>query len=74
MNNDPWADSFQVIAREDGLWLDGTEPLVALPGGAYRVGAEAWGCERVRFEAPLDGRPRRLIFSGVDHLRMADEI
>jgi D-alanyl-D-alanine carboxypeptidase len=73
VNNDPWADSFQVVARPDGLWLDGTEPLVALPDGAYRVGKEVWGCERVRFEAPLDGRPQRLIFSGLDHMRMAEE-
>ena len=74
VNNDPWADDFQLIAREDGLWLDGVEPLVALPGGAYRVGKEPWDCERVRFEAPLEGRPQRLIFSGVDHTRMAEEV
>jgi CubicO group peptidase (beta-lactamase class C family) len=73
VNNDPWADSFQVVARPDGLWIDGVEPLIALPDGSYRVGQEAWGCERVWFEAPLDGRPQRMIFSGVDHLRMADE-
>ena len=74
VNNDPWADDFQVIAREDGLWLDGVEPLVLLSDGAYRVGKADWGCERVRFEAPLDGRPQRLIFSGVDHTRMAQEV
>jgi CubicO group peptidase (beta-lactamase class C family) len=74
VNNDPWADSFQVVARPDGLWLDGVEPLTPLADGLYRVGKAAWGCERVQFEAPLDGRPQRLIFSGVDHMRMANEI
>ena len=73
VNNDPWAGNMQVIAREDGLWIDGVQPLVALPDGGYRLGKEIWGCERLHFEAPLDERPQRLVFSGVDHTRMAEE-
>ncbi len=74
VNNDPWSGSMRVIAREDGLFIEGVQPLVLLPDRSYRVGDDDKGCERVRFEAPLDGRPQRMIFSGVDHTRMADEI
>jgi len=74
VNNDPWSGSLHVIARSDGLYADGVDLLVALPDGAYRVGKDATGCERLRFEALLDGRPQRLVVSGVDHVRMADDI
>jgi len=74
VDNDPWAGSVHVIARADGLYVDGVDLLVALPDGSYRVGKDPAGCERVRFEALLDGRPQRLVVSGVDHLRMADDI
>ena len=74
MNNDPWAGNFRIFARADGLWVDGADPLVALPDGGYRVDKEAWGCERIRFEALVEGRPQRAIASGVDHTRMADNI
>jgi hypothetical protein len=74
VNNDPWTGSFRVIARADGLYLDGVDPLIPLPDGSYRVGKDVAGCERVRFEAPLDGRPQRLVVSGVDHTRMADDV
>jgi hypothetical protein len=73
-NNDPWAEGFAVFARGHQLWLDGTRPLIPLPDGAYRVGAGPAGCERVRFEAPLNGRPQRAFFSGVAHDRDSTDI
>jgi CubicO group peptidase (beta-lactamase class C family) len=73
-NNDPWVGGARVFARASGLWADGVEPLVPLPDGSYRVGAEPWGCERVRFEAVMDGRPRRAVVSGHDLLRMSDAL
>ena len=72
VNNDPWAGNFRIIARENGLWLDGTEPLTLLPDGSYRVGKDNWGCERLRFDAPIDGRPQRAVRSGVDYVRLVE--
>lgn len=73
-NNDPWAGNYLVFARGRELWLNGTKPLVALADGSYRVGTDPNGCERVRFEAMLNGKAQRLIFSGVDHERDTTEI
>ena len=73
-NSDPWVGSLHVIARPDGLYADGTDLLVELPDGSYRVGKDTGGCERVWFEKPVDGRPQRLVVSGYDHLRIADDI
>jgi CubicO group peptidase (beta-lactamase class C family) len=66
----PWIGMMEVVARPDGLWLGGTTPLVALPDGSFRVGADAWGPERVRFDLDMDGRPQRMNFSGADLLRV----
>jgi hypothetical protein len=69
-SDDPWGPGLnRVTARGDVLVLDGEEPLVPLPGGDYRVGEDASGCERVRFEAPLNGQMQRLVVSGADTLR-----
>lgn len=66
----PWVGMMEVVARPDGLWLSGTTPLIALPDGSYRVGADEWGPERVRFDLEIDGRPQRMNFSGADLLRV----
>ncbi|HMA51177.1 MAG TPA: serine hydrolase domain-containing protein [Magnetospirillaceae bacterium] len=66
----PWVGMMEVVARPDGLWLGGTTPLVALPDGSFRVGADAWGPERVRFDLEIDGRPQRMTLSGADMLRV----
>jgi CubicO group peptidase (beta-lactamase class C family) len=72
-SDDPWGPGLnRVTAQGDILVLNGQEPLVPLPGGDYRVGAEAWGCERVRFEAPVGGQMQRLVVSGADTLRTGE--
>jgi hypothetical protein len=57
------------MAQGEALFLDDVTPLVALPGGIFRVGEKDWSPERLRFDAVLDGRPQRAILSGVDHVR-----
>ncbi len=69
VNNDPWAGSFWIFARPDGLWIDGVEPLTPLGDGSYRIGKEPYGCERIGFDAALGGRSQRAILSGRDHWR-----
>jgi len=66
----PWVGMAEVVARSDGLWLGGTTPLVPLPDGSFRVGADGWGPERVRFDLEIGGRPQRMNFSGADLLRV----
>jgi D-alanyl-D-alanine carboxypeptidase len=68
-SDDPWAGSFRVTAQGEALFVDDITPLVALPGGGFRIGEKAWSPERLRFEALLDGRPQRAVHSGVDHIR-----
>jgi CubicO group peptidase (beta-lactamase class C family) len=73
-NDDPWLGTFRITARSDGLMLDGGGPLVPLPDGAYRVGSDPAGCERIRFDADVNGQAQRLNFSGVDFWRKPDPL
>jgi CubicO group peptidase (beta-lactamase class C family) len=68
-NDDPWRGGFRITAQGHNLVLEGTTPLVARPDGTWRVGAEAWSPERLRFDAVLHGRPQRANVSGVDYVR-----
>jgi hypothetical protein len=46
-------------------WPDGdTVPLVPLPGGGFRFGADPASPERAAFEAEVEGRPLRVVLSG----------
>ena len=69
VSDDPWVGSFRVTAQGPALFVDDTAPLVRLPSGGFRVGDKDWSPERVRFDAPIDGRPQRAIASGADHVR-----
>ena len=69
VSDDPWRGGFQVTAQGETLFLDGVTPLVLLSDGGFRAGDKVWSPERVRFEAPLGGRPQRAVVSGVDYLR-----
>jgi CubicO group peptidase (beta-lactamase class C family) len=66
----PWIGMMEIVARPDGLWLGGTTPLVPLEDGSFRVGTDEWSPERVRFDSEIDGVPQRMLFSGVDLLRV----
>jgi CubicO group peptidase (beta-lactamase class C family) len=73
-NDDAWRGVFRIAARPDGLYFDGVTPLVPVGDGSYRIGPDPAGCERVRFDALLNGRATRMNFSGVDYLRRHDEV
>jgi CubicO group peptidase (beta-lactamase class C family) len=74
-NNDPWTPGLtRVIARADGLFIDGVEPLIALPDGSYRAGEAPEGCERARFDGPLNGKLQRLTLSGIDTVRTGEAL
>ncbi len=67
-----WGGVTRIVARADGLWMDGITPLTHLPDGSWRVGADDWSPERVWFDGAIDGRPQRISLSGTDALRRAD--
>jgi len=69
VSDDPWRGTFHVTAEGPRLFLDGLTPLTPLPGGGFRAGEEDWSPERLAFDAPVEGRPSRAIYSGVDFLR-----
>ena len=72
-NDAPWSPGVtRVVARADGLSLDGVTPLVQLPDGSWRIGADEASPERLRFDAVLNGRAQRLNFSGVDLVRTGE--
>lgn len=72
-NDAPWSPGVtRVVARADGLSLDGVMPLVRLPDGSWRIGPEEGSPERLRFDAVLNGRAQRLNFSGVDLVRTGE--
>lgn len=74
LNNDPWRGAVRVIARPDGLWLDGVTPLIHVQGHDFREGEAVWSAERAVFDSMFDGRFLRLNRSGVDYLRVPDDL
>ena len=65
----PWTPHLRVVPAAGGTlaleWPDGgTEPLVPLPDGRFRVGDDPDTPERATFEAEVDGRPARVVVSG----------
>lgn len=68
-NDDRWLSPNYVVARDGRLWLNNSDPLTLLPDGSYRIGAEEWSAERVRFDGVINGRPTRMIVSGVPYVR-----
>jgi hypothetical protein len=69
VNDDRWSGNMTVVARDGGLWLYNAEPLTRLADGAWRVGAEEWSPERVRFDSYVNGRPERMLLSGAPYVR-----
>lgn len=68
-SDDPWHGTIRIWSRGDQLVVDGADPLVRLGDGSWRLGEKDWSPERIRFEAPIDGKPSRAVVSGVDHVR-----
>ncbi len=77
--HNPWIPFFRVVVRRGELWLifpagepDGFEeeqPLVPLGDGAFRVGEDEAGPERIRFDAVVEGRALRATLSGAAYWR-----
>ncbi|MEQ1930901.1 MAG: serine hydrolase domain-containing protein, partial [Parvularculaceae bacterium] len=67
-NDDRWAGPLYVYARSGKIWIGNAEPLTKLPNGEWRPGEE-WSPERFRFDGFINGRPQRLLFSGVPFVR-----
>jgi hypothetical protein len=69
----PWLSNFRVVQRNGALvWIlpgGWEEPLAPLGDGTFRIGAEAWSPERIRFDAVVDGRALRANRSGCDFYR-----
>lgn len=68
-NDNPWEGKVYVYARAGGLWLNNIEPLTALGGGLWRIGADDWSPERARFTAMHGGRPMQMVISGTSFVR-----
>jgi CubicO group peptidase (beta-lactamase class C family) len=69
----PWLTNFRVVQRNGALvWIlpgGWEEPLAPLGDGTFRIGAEDWSPERLRFDAVVDGRALRANRSGCDYYR-----
>jgi hypothetical protein len=67
-NDSPWFGSTRIFVRKGKLTADGA-PLTPLGAGIFRVGAEDWSPERLRFGPVVRERAIRMIFSGVEFHR-----
>ncbi|MGD9968432.1 MAG: serine hydrolase domain-containing protein [Hyphomonadaceae bacterium] len=68
-SDDKWWGPLWIIARSGKLWLNNAEPLTLLDDGSFRVGAEDWSPERIRFRGFVGGRPTGLSLSGAPFVR-----
>jgi CubicO group peptidase (beta-lactamase class C family) len=63
--------NFVVLARGTTLIAEGAGEIVRRPGGFWSPKEDAGGVTRVWFDAPVNGRPSRLIFCGMDFIRIS---
>lgn len=68
-NENPWEGSARVVLRKGRLWF-GTDPLVPLEPGLFRVGDEEHSPDRARFTDVAAGRALHAIFSGTEYTRI----
>jgi D-alanyl-D-alanine carboxypeptidase len=67
-SDSPWFGSTRIFVRKGKLSADGA-PLTAIGDGLFRLGAEEWSPERVRFGPIVNGRATRMRVSGVEFHR-----
>ncbi len=67
-NDSPWFGSTRIFVRKGKLTADGA-PVTPLSDGLFRVGAEEWSPERLRFGPIVRGQATRMTFSGVEFHR-----
>ena len=61
----PYDTKLRVQLVQGRLTADDGTPLVALPDGSFRFGADPWSPERVRFDSIVGGKAQRALLSGV---------
>jgi D-alanyl-D-alanine carboxypeptidase len=66
----PYDPAVRVQLVKGALAFDDGTPLVPLADGSFRVGAESWGPERVRFDTVIGGRAQRALYTGVPLYRV----
>lgn len=66
----PWRGTVRVLARGDGLWLNGYVPLLPTGSNLFREGVAEWSPEIARFDGFVNGRCQRLTRSGTDYFRV----
>ncbi len=72
VNDSPWVGRCSLVARGETLVMEGSGALARAPDGSWRVSGDELPAERLWFEATIDGRPERLVLSGVDLRRFHD--
>jgi len=65
VNDSPWWGTLRVAERGGRLWLGTETPMARIADDLWRVGAEDWSPERVRFADAKGGVPETLVYSGV---------
>jgi CubicO group peptidase (beta-lactamase class C family) len=66
----PYDASIRVQLVHGALVLDDGTSLVPLADGSFRVGAQTWSAERLRFDAVLDGHAQHATFTGTPLYRV----
>ena len=69
LNRDPWIGGAMVLVRGDALVVEGKGRLIDR-GGWWSTEKDVGGIERIRFEAMVDGKARRMNVSGDDLWRI----
>src|SRR2546421_12501299 len=70
-----WATNLRVVAAGGRLvfgwdcYHSERHPLAPLADAEFRVGAQAWSPERLRFDTLVDGRAQRAVLSGAAFYR-----
>jgi len=68
-----WLSNFRVVTRQGALWFvwpwGDEDPLLPLEDGTFRLGAEPYSPERVRFDQIVGGHALRATLSGCAYYR-----
>jgi CubicO group peptidase (beta-lactamase class C family) len=68
-SDDRWDGPLYIYARDGRLFVGNAEPLFPLGPNLWRLGEQDFSPERIAFDGFVNGRPRRLLFSGSPYIR-----
>ncbi len=63
-SDDPWIGGVTLVARGDGLYLEGVRRLAEIGDDLWRSAEEPWSPERIAFTGLVNGRPQVAMLSG----------